>query len=120
MIDPASITLAVKGALDVFKAAKVAVDLIPDPVEKATALAKLALLEQELRSKDIQIARGFGYELCLAHAPIPGIMVDTGDEWKCTVEGCSRTKLTAQGEYKEADRIMRRSGGSKMGTPDGW
>jgi len=65
-------------------------------VEKATALAKLALLEQELTAKNIEIAKSFGYELCLAHVPIPGIMRDDGDYWRCTVPGCQRARLTAE------------------------
>ena len=106
MIDPAAIMLTVKSALDLFKTAKEAVNLIPDPVEKATALAKLALLEKEIGAKDIEVAKGFGYELCLAHAPIPGIMKDDGDYWRCTVEGCNRFKLTAEGQSKESRRQM--------------
>ena len=118
-MDPRSFFLAVKTARDIFKGVKEAVDLIPDPVERRKALTELALLEKQLAVKDVEFAKNFGYELCLAHALIPGIMVDTGDEWKCTVEGCGRTKLTAQGHYNEADRIMRQSGESKIGTPDG-
>jgi hypothetical protein len=105
MIDPVTITAAVKSVFDLFKTAKEAVNLIPDPVEKATALAKLALLEQELTAKNIEIAKSFGYELCLAHVPIPGIMRDDGDYWRCTVPGCQRARLTAEGHSKESDRL---------------
>jgi hypothetical protein len=118
-MDPQSIAVTLKGAWDIFKGVKEAVALIPDPVQKAKALTELALLQQQLSAKDIEIAKNIGYELCLAHAPIPGIMVDTGEEWRCTVEGCPRTKETAQGAYNKAKRL---SGGQRnsIGTPRGY
>jgi hypothetical protein len=119
-VDQSSIALALKGTWEIFKGVKEAVALIPDPVQKAKALTELALLQQQLAAKDVEIAKSIGYELCLAHAPIPGIMVDTGDEWKCTMDGCKRTKPTEQGHYKDAERIMRQSGGSRIGTPHGY
>jgi hypothetical protein len=107
MPDVASLLLAVKAARDIFKGVKEALDLIPDSVEKQKALTDLALLEKQLAVKDVEFAKNIGFELCLAHVPIPGIMRDDGDFWRCTVEGCTRTKLTAEGHSKEADRLWR-------------
>jgi hypothetical protein len=117
-MDAATLLLAVKNARDIFKGVKEAVDLIPDPVKKQRALAELTLLEKQLAVKDVELAKNFGFELCLAHYP-PGIMVDTGDEWKCLVEGCGRTKETAQGAYNKAKRLTDGQP-PRMGTPRGW
>jgi hypothetical protein len=108
-MDPSTLVLAVKAARDIFKGVKESIDLIPDPVQKAKALAELALLQQKLTANDVEIAKSIGYELCLAHVPIPGIMRDDGDVWRCTVEGCNRTRLTAEGQAKQSDCLWRES-----------